>query len=326
MKKKITILLVIFALIIVFYSYTQIHSTKINKTKNISIKKLTKTNLNTIAYFTGLNYLYSINIESKIKNTVSGYLGPGKAADSVIKIKNNEYAISNESSQINICKTGKCSQGNFVSIIKGYTQNGIFYNFQGVGDLAFYKGYLYATDVIRGVIVKINIQNFSASAIVTGLTNPHGIYFYNNNLYINLEYYIYQNNKCSLIKVNPINWNVSGCVTQIGGYADGVAGYQNKLYVVRDYYQSSGMYNASVYLVNLQTLKYTNLINVNNQYIDGIGYNSKSVLAVFRSANPDSIGTKHYNHIPGLYNISNGIPTLLVSGTFDGVYFPAHIK
>jgi zona occludens toxin (predicted ATPase) len=68
MKKKITILLVIFALIIVFYSYAQIHSTKINKTKNISIKKLTKTNINTIAYFTGLNYLYSINIESKIKN------------------------------------------------------------------------------------------------------------------------------------------------------------------------------------------------------------------------------------------------------------------
>jgi len=116
-------------------------------------------------------------------------------------------------------------------------------------------------------------------------------------------------------------WNLYGAST-LGGYADGVAGYNNILYVVRDYLQSSGYYNASVYSINLNTLKYSNLITVTNQYIDGIGYNSKTVLAVFRSANPDSLGVKHYHYIQGLYNITSGSPNLLVSGTFDGIYFP----
>lgn len=324
MRKKIIIIVIVIIIIAFIYSYTKpisinTKNTKIDisNNKNINIQTI-----NTTAYFTGLNYLYSINTLNLKKTTVSGYLGPGKAADSVFKIAKDEYAISNESTSINICGPDKCSQGNFISTITGYTFNNTFYNFQGVGDLAMYNNNLYATDVLNGAIVKINLSNFKASAVVTGLNNPHGIYFYKKNLYINLESFMYNKSNCNLIKINTINWTAIGCASTVGGYADGVAGYKNTLYIVRDYLQSSGYYNASVYRINLNTLKYTNLININNQYIDGIGYNSNQVLAVLRSANPDSLGVKHYNYIQGLYNITSGKPRLLVSGIFDGVYFP----
>ena len=323
MKKKIIVSSIIVILVVFFVlSYRGVSYSSIKSNKTVKKHFLNKKVINSTAYFTGLSYLYSINIYKKVKNTVSGYLGGGKAADSVIKIKNSEYAISNESTSINICGVNKCSQGNFVSTITGYTFNNTFYKFQGVGDLAMYNGNLYATDVLNGAIVKINISNFTATAVVTNLNNPHGIYFYDRNLYINLESFSYNNSNCSLIKVNTSNWNISGCAFTIGGYADGVAGYKNILYIVRDYLQPSGYYNASVYSINLNSLKYSNLINITNQYIDGIGYNSKEILAVFRSANPDILGVKHYNYIQGLYNITSGKPDLLVSGTFDGVYFP----
>ncbi len=324
MKKRIIALAVIIILVVfIIHSYGGSSHNSIKSNKTVKKTLLAKKVINSTAYFTGLSYLYSININNKVKNTVSGYLGPGKAADSVVKITNsNEYAISNESTSINICSSNKCSQGNFVSTITGYTFNNTFYKFQGVGDLAMYKGFLYATDVLNGAIVKINPSKFIATAVVTNLNNPHGIYFYNGDLYINLESFSYNNSECSLIKVNTSNWNISGCASTLGGYADGVAGYNNILYIVRDYLQSSGYYNASVYSINLNSDKYSNLINVTNQYIDGIGYNSKEVLAVFRSANPDSLGVKHYNYIQGLYNITSGKPDLLVSGTFDGIYFP----
>ena len=322
-KNKIIFLAIIIILIVVLTrSYRRVSNNSVKSSKTVKKALIAKKVINPIAYFTGLSYLYSININNRIKNTVSGYLGSGKAADSVINIRSGEYAISNESTAIHICGVNKCSQGNFVSTITGYTLDNTFYKFQGVGDLAMYNGNLYATDVLNGAIVKINISNFTAIAVVTNLNNPHGIYFDDGNLYIKLESFSYNNSVCSLIKVNTSNWAVSGCASRIGGYADGVAGYKNILYIVRDYLQPSGYYNASVYSINLNSGKYSNLINITDQYIDGIGYNSKEVLAVFRSANPDSLGVKHYNYIQGLYNITSGKPDLLVSGTFDGIYFP----
>ncbi len=324
MKNKFVLIIGILIIIAVFLNRTKIfHSTPETKNSNINTHVSKKSQLNTTAYFTGLNYLYSINLNNSTKNTVSGYLGPGKAADSVLLIKNNEYAISNESNSINICTPKKCSQGNFLSTINGYTSGGSFINFQGVGDLAFYNGYLYATDVINGAIVQINTNTFTATAVVIGLNNPHGIYFYNNYLYINLQTYPSKDNACTLIKVSTSNWIISSCVASLGGYADGVAGYKQNLYLVRDYLQSTGLYNASVYFINLNTMQYKNLITVNKQYIDGIGYNSKTVLAVFRSANPDIPGVKYYTYKEGLYNISTGIPQLISFGIYDGVYFPS---
>ncbi|MHB8443333.1 MAG: hypothetical protein ACYDAS_03115 [Patescibacteria group bacterium] len=328
MKNKLILIIGILIIIAVFLNRTKVfHSTSETKGNRVTTHISKKVQLNNIAYFTGLNYLYSINLYSHIKNTVSGYLGPGKSADSVIEIKNNEYAISNESNSINICTTkkgsiSKCSQGNFLSTINGYTSGGNFINFQGVGDLALYNGSLYATDVINGAIVKINTKTFTAIPVVTGLNNPHGIYFYNNYLYINLHSYPYQGKACTLIKVNTSNWNVLSCVAYLGGYADGVAGYKANLYLVRDYVQSSGLYNASVYSINLNTKKYKNIITINKQYIDGIGYNSQTLLAVFRSANPDVSGIKYYSYKEGLYNISTGTPQPVSYGIYDGVYFP----
>ncbi len=324
MKNKFILIIGILIVIAVFLNRTKVfHSIPATKGNRITTTVSKKVQLNTIAYFTGLNYLYSINLNNNIKNTVSGYLGPGKAADSVLLIKNNEYAISNESNNINICTPKKCSQGNFLSTISGYTSGGSFVNFQGIGDLSFYNGHLYATDVINGAIVQINTNTFTATAVVTGLNNPHGIYFYNNYLYINLQNYPYQGKTCTLIKIDTSNWTISSCAASLGGYADGVAGYKQNLYLVRDYLQSSGLYNASVDFINLDTLKYKNLITVDKQYIDGIGYNSKTVLAVFRSANPDVSGVKYYTYKEGLYNISNGVPQLISSGIYDGVYFPS---
>ncbi len=332
MKNKFIVLLTILVLIFISYNYLKTANTpkdSSNNTRSIP----SQVQINNTAYFTGLNYLYSINIKNRIKNTVSGYLGSGKAADSVLMIKKNEYAISNESNAINICVLGqrsrssgsrsKCSQGDFLSTINGYVSNGSFINFQGVGDLSLYGGYLYATDVINGAIVKINLLTFTATSIITGLDNPHGIYFYNNYLYINLHSYPYQGKSCTLIKFNTLNLNVPSCVISVGGYADGVTGYKNNLYFVRDYLQPSGLYNASIDYINLNTLQYKNLITIDKQYIDGIGYNSKTILAVFRSANPDVPGVKYYSYKEGLYDVSGRIPKLVSSGIYDGVYFPS---
>ena len=87
MKKRIISLAIIIILVVlVVYLYQKPTHISIKSSKTVKKTLLKERVINSTAYFTGLNYLYSINIISKIKNTVSGYLGPGKAADSVVKI------------------------------------------------------------------------------------------------------------------------------------------------------------------------------------------------------------------------------------------------
>ena len=330
MKRKFLKIIIIISLVviltIIIYTLNLKHANngtyqKVYNKQNVQAKKIT-TNYPTNLMYTSLSYLYSININSKKVTTISGYLGTGKSADSVVKIGNNEYAISNESSTINICSSQKCSQENFVSSISGFYLNNQFYSFEGVGDLAFYNNTLYATDVLRGVIVKINISNFIANAIITGLNNPHGIYLYNNYLYVNLKNYTISSNACTLIKISLYNINDISCDGNFGGYADGVGGYKNRIYFARDYLNySTNLYNAKVYTINLDNLSSRLVISVPNQYIDGVAFNSKQVFAVFRSANPDVLGKKYYTYEEGVYNVTNGKPVLVVPGVFDGVSF-----
>ena len=324
--KTIIVISLVAILTIIVYALNLKHANngayqKVYNKQNLQAKKVTA-NYPTNLMYTSLSYLYSININSKKVTTVSGYLGTGKSADSVVKIGDNEYAISNESSTINICSSQKCSQGNFVSSISGFYINNQFYSFEGVGDLAFYNNELYATDVLRGVIVKINISNFRADAIVTGLNNPHGIYLYNNYLYINLENYPISSNDCTLIKVSLNNINDISCDGNFGGYADGVGGYNNNIYLARDYLNySTGLYSTKVYTVSLDNLSSHLVVSIPNQYIDGVAFNSKQVFAVFRSANPDVPGKKYYTYEEGVYDITSGKPVLIVPGIFDGVSF-----
>ena len=316
-KKIIKIFSIILILGFIYFVNSDYSAVKVTVYKTRTTKSLLKKQIPNILLYTGLNYLYSININNSKSVVISGFLGKGKAADSVIEFKKNEYAISNESNAINICIPSHCSYNNFASTINGYYENNQFYNFEGVGDLAFYNGYLYATDVLRGVIVKININTFKAQEVVSNLLNPHGIYFYNNNLYINLENY----NNCSLIKLSVNNFNNISCVVNLGSYADGVSGYNNTLFIVRDTLSSSGLYSANVYKINLKSNTSSLYLSINKQYIDGIAFNSKNVYAVFRSANPDVFGTKYYTYSEGVYNITGGNVKLLVKGIFDGVNF-----